>query len=342
MAELIDAAVAGHQVPGAAGLAGRGSRTVARWVAGHADTTPGAVRPMRADTVFDLASLTKVIATTTTVLALAGQGLLALNDVVTGYLPGFAACERVTIRHLLTHTSGLPASRMFYRWCTTKAELLDDMYRMRLMTQPGTEVAYSDLGFIVLGEIIATVTGEPLDRAVRRLVTGPLGLAATGFNPPRAPWTAAPGFTSSGFTSSGFTVPGFAASGFAATERGGDGAPLAGVVHDENARVMDGVAGHAGLFSTAADLAAFARWWVSNTNVVVPGRPAAAGSQVPDRGHERPPRLRLGLPRRPPRHRDGLAGHVGVAHRLHRHQPRPGSRERVLARPAHQRRSFRP
>jgi CubicO group peptidase (beta-lactamase class C family) len=204
--------------------------------AGWADTIDA--RPMTSGTVFDIASLTKVVATTTAVLALIGGGRLGLDDAVGDYLPETVWPRQATIRHLLTHTSGLPASRKFYEWCATRDEVLHALCQTPLEAPAGTEVTYSDLGFMALGELVAAVTGEPLDAAVRRLVTDPLGMASTGFNPSGS------------------------AEGFAATEIY-DGSPLTGVVHDENARVMGGVAGHAGLFSTAADLGRFAQWWVS-------------------------------------------------------------------------------
>src|SRR5690348_993675 len=174
---------------------------------------------MRADTLFDLASLTKVVATATATLALAGQGELGLADPVADYLPGFAACRDagVTIAHLLTHTSGLPGSRQFYRWCGSRAGLLRDLYLTPLEAPPGTRVRYSDPGFIALGEMVTAVAGEPLDAAVRRLVTGPLGLASVTF------------------------LPNEVASRFAATETRADGTAWTGVVHDENARLMGGV-----------------------------------------------------------------------------------------------------
>jgi len=245
-AELRDAAVAAGRIPGAVAMAGRGPATFGRWVAGQADAIQG--RPVRADTVFDLASLTKVVATTTVTLALAGQGRLRLDDPVTGYLPEFTACRDgpVTLGHLLTHTAGLPGSRKFYRWCGTREELLRDLYRTPLVTPPGSRVAYSDPGFIALGEVVAAVTAGPLDEAVLRLVTSPLGMSGTGFRP-NGP-----------------------AERFAATERRADGNAWAGTVHDENARLMGGVAGHAGLFAPAADLARFASWWVSDSDAVVP------------------------------------------------------------------------
>jgi CubicO group peptidase (beta-lactamase class C family) len=249
VAEIIEAATGGGHVPGVVAVVGRGPTTLATWVAGQADTTPGAARPMAADTLFDLASLTKVVATTTAVLALVSAGRLTLDDPVIRYLPGFTACREgpVAIGHLLTHTSGLPDTRKFYQWCASREELLRDLLATPLEAPPGIRVTYSDLGFIALGEIVAAVAGEQLDAAVRHLVTGPLGMSRTGFTPSGPPER------------------------FAATERRADGTPWTGVVHDENARLMDGVAGHAGLFSTAADLAAFAGWWVSDT-----GGPVAA------------------------------------------------------------------
>jgi CubicO group peptidase (beta-lactamase class C family) len=255
---LLDTAVTAGRIPGAVAMAGRGPDVLGRWAAGQADA--GQRRPMRPDTVFDLASLTKVVATTTVALALAAQGRLGLDDPVAGYLPQFTACRDapVTIRHLLTHTAGLPARRTFYRWCRTRAGLLRDLWRTPLEAPPGSRVAYSDPGFMALGELVAVAAGHDLDTAVRTLVTGPLGLTSVTFNP---------------------NGPGAC---FAATERRPDGSAWAGTVHDENARLMGGVAGHAGLFAPAADLARFAAWWVSDDDAVVPAslRRAAATCQT--------------------------------------------------------------
>src|SRR5690349_24983666 len=173
---LLDEAVGDGGIPGAVAAAGQGPVTLGRWAAGQADALAG--RPMRPDTVFDLASLTKVVATTTVTLALAGRDELGLGDPVAAYLPDAAVGRdgRVTVAHLLTHTSGLPGSRRFYRWCGSRADLLRDLSQTPLGQPPGTGVAYSDPGFILLGEVVAAVAGEPLDAAVCRLVTGPLGL----------------------------------------------------------------------------------------------------------------------------------------------------------------------
>jgi CubicO group peptidase (beta-lactamase class C family) len=190
-----------------------------------------------AEIVFDLASLTKVVATTTVTLALG----ISLDDAVDRYVPA-GLWSGVTIRHLLTHTSGLPGTRKFYEWCTDRASLLADLYATPLLAPPGKQVTYSDLGFITLGEIVAVVAGEPLNVAVRRLVLDPLGMTSAGF------------------------LPGGPSSRFAPTTEPATGEPPPGVVHDENARVMGGVAGHAGLFATAADLARYAQWWVSGVD----------------------------------------------------------------------------
>jgi CubicO group peptidase (beta-lactamase class C family) len=252
--EIVAAAVRDGGVPGAVAAVGRGQLTLSSWVAGRADTAQATARPMTAVTLFDLASLTKVVATTTTVLALAGGGQLGLDDQAGGYLPGFTALREgpVTIRHLLTHTSGLPDTGKFYQWCSSREELLRDLFATRLEVPPGTRVTYSDLGFLALGEIVAAVAGEPLDAVVRELVTAPLGLTSTGYVPLTGTSRAA------------------APDRFAATERRADGTSWDGVVHDENARLMGGVAGHAGLFSVAADLAAFCAWWAGDADVPVP------------------------------------------------------------------------
>jgi CubicO group peptidase (beta-lactamase class C family) len=329
--EIIAAAVAGAHVPGVVAAAGRGPATLVSWVAGQADSTPGHARAMTAGTVFDLASLTKVVATTTATLALAGQRRLGLGDPVARYLPAFASpagqAGPVTLRHLLTHTAGLPDTRRFYEWCGTREELLHDLAATPLSAPPGTQVTYSDLGFIVLGEIVAQVAGQPLDQAVRRLVTGPLGMTDTGYN---------------------LAVP---PGRCAATERRADGTCWTGIVHDENARLMGGIAGHAGLFSTVPDLARFAAWWVSAADGPVPDSPvparlrrAAPGPRVqPDRRAGRLPRAGLGVRRRPLRHPGrSLAGVGRVAHRLHRDQPRARQPERRLGHPADQRCALRP
>jgi CubicO group peptidase (beta-lactamase class C family) len=274
---VIGGAVRDGRVPGAVAAVGRGQGTAAVWVAGHADTTPGAERLMRAGTVFDLASLTKVVGTATAVLALAGSGGLGLDDRAGRYLPSFGAIREVTVRQLLAHTSGLPDTRKFYEWCASREELLRDLHAAPLEVPPGTRVTYSDLGFMALGEIVARVACEPLDAAVSDLVTGPLGMTRTGYNPAGA--ALADSVPAAAGRAAGHAAGGqigaerdAAGDGFAATERKPGGTPWAGVVHDENARLMGGVAGHAGLFAPVADLETFAAWWAGEDDVVAPAR----------------------------------------------------------------------
>ncbi len=149
-------------------------------------------------------------------------------------MPG---AERVTVRHLLVHTSGLPAHRPYYLAARSSEDVLDSVYATPLDTVPGARMVYSDLDYILLGEIVQRVSGEPLDAYLEAHVFGPLGMHDTGFRPP--PWTW---------------------SDVAPTERDPwRGRLVRGEVHDENAYAMGGVSGHAGLFGSARDLARFAR-----------------------------------------------------------------------------------
>jgi CubicO group peptidase (beta-lactamase class C family) len=256
-AELIDHAVATGLVPGAVLAAGvRTADPALLHVAGHAQRDAVATRPMTADTVFDLASLTKVAATLPIVLRLAGRGEIDLDQPVDRYLPRFAGPggvgeaggasgagkDAVTVRQLLLHTSGLPGVRRYYQELHDPAEILAAAFAEPLVAPPGTVFCYSDVGFINLGELAAAVTGAGLDELVQDFVCGPLGMTATRYLPP-AGWSGR----------------------IAATELVG-GVAKVGVVHDENAELLGGVAGHAGLFGTAADLARYAAAWAGNAD----------------------------------------------------------------------------
>jgi CubicO group peptidase (beta-lactamase class C family) len=242
-AELVDRAVAAGVVPGAVLAAGlRTAEPALLHVAGDAQRDGGARRPMTADTVFDLASLTKVVATLPIVLRLAGGGEIGLDQPVERYLPRFTGPGKgaVTVRQLLLHTSGLPGQRRYYQQLHDPAEILAAALAEPLAARPGTALRYSDVGFINLGELAAAVAGRGLDELVQDVVCGPLGMTATRYLPP-GDWTCR----------------------IAATEVIG-GVAKVGVVHDENAEILGGVAGHAGLFGTAADLARYAAAWAGN------------------------------------------------------------------------------
>lgn len=230
-ARLVSAAVAQGIATTAVLAVGRGARTHGVRILGETRTGPEAV-PVTADTLFDLASLTKVVATTPAMLRLWDAGELDLDDPVSRYLPAYAdgAKAAVTLRHLLTHSSGLPAHKPFHRLPGSPATRLAAAAEEPLEAAPGTRVVYSDIGFILLGAVVAEVTGTGLQQAARDLVFTPLGMNDTGYlpSPDRA---------------------------FAATEADPDtGEPISGRVHDENAHALGGVAGHAGLFSTVGDL----------------------------------------------------------------------------------------
>jgi CubicO group peptidase (beta-lactamase class C family) len=244
---VVEAAIAAGQTPGAVVLVGRGSDILHFEAYGVRATVPSR-EPMTLDTVFDLASLTKVVATTTAMMTLVEQGRVRLSDPVSTYVPGFERYGKgaVTVGHLMAHTSGLrPDLDLAEPWkgYDTAIELARGEV---LRSAPGERFVYSDINYFLLGDIVRVVSGEPLEAYTRRVVFGPLRMPDTGFLPaaslrPR----------------------------IAPTERCDemdqwpckrpDAAPLRGVVHDPTARRMGGVAGHAGLFGTTADLARFAR-----------------------------------------------------------------------------------
>lgn len=237
----IEAAVTAGEIPGAVLVIGRGDETLLCSVAGSAEIYRDASRrPMTTETLFDLASLTKVVATLPAVLRLAGDRAFGLDDRVVRILPEFSGGgkEEVTVRQLLTHTSGLASHREFFRTADSPDQIWQDLLREELEQPPGRRVTYSDLGYITLGRLISSVAGEPLDRAVSELVLEPRGLASTGYLPPADRARLA-----------------------AATEAFEDGSARVGTVHDENAAALGGVAGHAGLFGTAADMASYLMQW---------------------------------------------------------------------------------
>ena len=206
--------------------------------------------PVIDDTIYDIASLTKVVATTTTAMILVDRGLLQLDRPVAEFLPDFvppydnsedplwSARGEVSVRHLLAHTSGLPAYEKFYLRARQREHVLEEAVSIPLEEPPGMKMIYSDIGFILLGEILELLAKESLDSFCKREIFDPLGMPSTCFNPlenlrPRI----APTEQDDAFRKR----------------------LVWGEVQDENAWVMGGVAGHAGLFSTAGDLALFSQ-----------------------------------------------------------------------------------
>ena len=243
---LVEDAIRDGRLPGAVVVVGHAGEIVYERAFG-ARAVDGPPEAMTPDTIFDLASLTKVVATTTSVMILVEEGRLRLRDRVATYLPEFSSHgkDRITIEHLLTHVSGLrpdlPLEEVFEGADTAIARAADEVPE----AGPGERFVYSDINFFVLGEIVRRVTGQTLDQFARDRIFRPLGMRDTGFNPPASlrPRIAP-------------TEP----CAPLAWPCGGDGAVmLRGRVHDPTARRMGGVAGHAGLFSTAGDLARFCR-----------------------------------------------------------------------------------
>lgn len=225
--------------PGAAVVVGR--RGFAVWQKGYGrlswTTTSARVEPERS--IYDLASLTKVVALTTAAMILHDEGKLPLDARVQDYLPAFAGVnkDRVTIAHLLTHRSGLPAGRQLWKTAHSPAEARAQVLETSLQARPGALFNYSDLGPAVLGMVIEKITGTSLDRFVAERVFAPLGMSDTEYLPdPSLRNRIAP---------TDVTPP--------------RGYPIVGEVHDESAFTLGGVSGHAGLFGTATDLSVFAQ-----------------------------------------------------------------------------------
>jgi CubicO group peptidase (beta-lactamase class C family) len=191
--------------------------------------------------IFDLASVSKVVATATVAMILYQRGLLDLEMPVVSAVPEFAGQDErrpeVTLHMLLAHSSGLPAYEKLFRRAPTKDQLLDAAFATPLVADPGSQATYSDIGFIVLGIALERIADEPLDRFCQREVFGPLGMAHTAFNPPPA-WRP--------------SIPP------TVDDRSFRHRIIQGEVYDENASVLGGVAAQAGVFAPAHDVAVFA------------------------------------------------------------------------------------
>ncbi|WP_372638394.1 serine hydrolase domain-containing protein [Cohnella sp.] len=228
-------------IPGASvAISFRGSRIC--YAAGLAVSAPNDC-PAGLDTLYDCASLTKVAVTLPLILQLCEQNRLGLDAEASAYLPELrgGGAARITIRELLAHTSGLPATHDFYSVPWSLERILAFIGNEAPIERSVKTVVYSDLGFIVLGAVASRLYGLPLDEAARRYLFEPLGMTKSGFCPDRSNLDA-----------------------IAATEWSDElGGFWHGIVHDENARALGGVSGHAGLFSTAEDLLKYARLWLN-------------------------------------------------------------------------------
>ncbi len=259
--QVVLAALADSAASGAALAVVRRGRLVRLRGYGRLDWDPGAPRVTPAS-IFDLASLTKVVGTTTAVLVLAEGGLLDLDDPVVRHVPWWAggdpAKARVTLRDLLLHKAGLPPFRRFFLEMEGRRAYEDAIARTPLDHPPGERTVYSDIGLMTAAFVVEAVSGAALDDFLQAEAWRPLGMADTGFRPAPALWDRV-----------------------ATTELDESyrGVHVHGVVHDENAYAVGGVAGHAGLFSSARDLAVFAQMMLDR-GVAGPCR-ADAESSVP-------------------------------------------------------------
>jgi serine-type D-Ala-D-Ala carboxypeptidase len=237
---LLQNAIVERVFPAASVAITHKDKLVARKAFGHFTYEPDAPETT-ADSIFDLASVTKIVATTSMAMILYMLGLLDLDMPAVALVPEFAADNprnpEVTIRMLLAHSSGLPAYEKLFLEAKTRDELLAATFSTQLTADPGTRTEYSDIGFIILGIALERLAEEPLDSFCRREVFGPLGMLRTAFRPLAAWHDSIPP-----------TVD----------DRTFRQRIIQGEVQDENASVMGGVSGHAGLFATAGDLATFA------------------------------------------------------------------------------------
>ena len=261
MDAVIDDEISKHRLPGAVVLVGRKGRVVWRKAYGNRALEP-AREMMTTDTIFDLASLTKVVATATSIMILVERGKLRLSDPVSLYIPELKGegRDRITIEQLLTHVSGYaPDFDLRERW-NGYDEAIKHLIKEPLRNPPGNRFTYSDIGFITLGEVVARVGGMPLDQFAKKNIFDPLHVTSTGFRPSlslRA--RIAPTEKRRGQLSYLGDSPG---------NLGVEGEEwLRGQVHDPTSYRMNGVAGHAGLFSTADDLAIYCQMILNGGSV---------------------------------------------------------------------------
>ena len=233
--DLIDAQIRDRAFPGAVLFVHEnGARRYLKAYGSH--TYEASSTAMNAQTMFDLASVSKVISTTSCAMKLYEEGKLNLDTTVATYIPEFAqnGKQNVTIRNLLLHNSGLAPFRLYYSFCKNGAQLLDTLYRERLEYETGTKTLYSDLGMIALAKALERITGSPLNEYATKTFFEPLGLSRTMYAPPESMRSACAPTEIDGYWRKRL---------------------VQGTVHDEAAAMLDGVAGHAGLFSTAPELA---------------------------------------------------------------------------------------
>jgi CubicO group peptidase (beta-lactamase class C family) len=240
--QVMNRAMADSTFPGAIAVVGTHARVITRYAVGHLDWAPSPVPDEH--TLWDLASLTKVVGLTSGIMQLVAQHAIDIDAPVQKYLPAWTGPnkDRVTVRHLLTHTSGLPAFKPYDEITHDPDSLAKLMFATPLDTVPGARMVYSDIGAYMVGRVLERVSGQTLDAYVHDHVFEPAGMHETMYNPPPS------------------LIP-----RIAPTEvdprRGG---LVRGKVHDERAYYLNGVSAHAGIFSSAADLTRFAQMYLND------------------------------------------------------------------------------
>lgn len=231
---IIESAIAKGHVPGAVLLVGDRQGVLYRKAYGHRSLFPQET-PMTVDTIFDMASITKSVATNTSIMLLIQQGKIDPQDKVAKYIPSYASegKEDTTIEHLLLHWGGLPPVNSVKEYQGTRQESLENVFKLKPRFEPGTDYTYTCCGYIVLGDIVQRISGKPLDVFARENVFKPLGMKDTTYN------------------------PGEGLLGRCAPTEKRDGDWIVGQVHDPRAFALGGVSGNAGMFSTADDLAKY-------------------------------------------------------------------------------------
>lgn len=241
---LIELAIKDSVFPGCVLLIAKDGKILHHKAFGHLSYDLNS-RPVEDNTIYDLASLTKVIATTTATMLLMSRGLIEIEKPVQFYLPEFKGKnkEKVLVKNLLLHNSGLPAYKRFYTFCKSEEEVINDILRTELEYEPGSKTIYSDLGMIFIGKIIESITNQSLDEFCKKEIFNPPGMINTFFKPPRE-----------------------LLNRIAPTELDNYWRMklIHGEVHDETASLLNGVAGHAGLFSTAKDVSILLQMLLQN------------------------------------------------------------------------------
>lgn len=237
---LVEQGIEEAKLPGAVVMVGHAGSVVFHRAYGQRQSTPEPL-PMKPETVFDMASLTKPVATATSLMILRDRGVICLHDKVSQHLPEFAenGKQDVTIEQLLLHVGGLIPDNSMSEYREGRDKAVENLMNIDLNYEPGSRFRYSDVGFQILGELVHRKTGKSLHEFSREAIFQPLGMTETGYLPPEALRERA------------------------ATTEQREGRWMRGEVHDPRAYAMDGIAGHAGLFSTATDLAIYAQMMIN-------------------------------------------------------------------------------